>query len=443
MSVRNAGSQPATLTAMSGWGTSTWTRAAAGTRWVGHLSVRAAAASAPTAMTVRFLDSKGHQVAQAVGQHTTARKDKYRATWDAVGIAPPRTSYVVLVLTIERAPTGATYYVDNASLAARPGSSDDVVGPLHTSSNRIVDARGRTVIFRGFTRAGLEGAASDPSDDDIAHAKQWGANFVRLPLGEQFWLTSSCYYEPSFVQRVDAAVRMVTSRGMVALLVLHWNTIGSCGRYGQQPMAVYPNAITFWQQVASRYKNNPLVAFDLYNEPHHISDDIWRNGGTVSWKGDTFQAAGMQQMYNTVRGTGATNLVFASGTGWANKWPSTAPLAGRDIVYAVHAYPCPSTPPPNCDNPAPYDPVQFFRLWTKAARSYPVMVTEFGFPDPADGTYNRNVVAYAESKGWGWAAYTWGSANWGPFSLLADAGPGKTYQPRPSGQVLLSAFPGA
>ena len=87
------------------------------------------------------------------------------------------------------------------------------------------------------------------------------------------------------------------------MLDLHWNTIAPCGPAKPQAMADYPNAVSFWQQVATRYKNNPLVGFDLYNEPHNISESVWRFGGTVTWKGTTYNAAGMQQMYDAGAGS--------------------------------------------------------------------------------------------------------------------------------------------
>jgi endoglucanase len=237
-------------------------------------------------------------------------------------------------------------------------------------------------------------------------------------------------------------VRLVTELGMVALLDLHWNSLTSCGSYGQQPMADYPGAINFWQQVAARYKNNPLVAFDLYNEPHGISDQVWRFGGDVEWNGETFHAAGMQQMYAAVRGTGARNLVIASGQRWGNLWPSTAPLAGDNIVYGIHAYTCPLHPPPNCDNGAPYDPNQYFKYWSTASERVPVAVTEFGWPNPQDGRYITAVTQYAAARGWGWTAFSWANTSWGAFSLLANAGPGSAYEPQPTGEALLAAFPG-
>ena len=67
-----------------------------------------------------------------------------------------------------------------------------------------------------------------------------------------------------------------------------------------------------------------MIIFDLYNEPHDVSWDIWLNGGQVEEKAfrrnpaKTFQAVGMQALPDAVRATGsAKNLVVAGGLDWA------------------------------------------------------------------------------------------------------------------------------
>jgi len=337
---------------------------------------------------------------------------------------------------------GESHYIDSAYVGEARGGARRVMGPLHTEGNRLVDSRGATLILRGVNRAGLEsGNGNDYTVDELAHAQAWGANVVRIPLGEQLWLPTSCQYDPNFVNRVDNAVKVVTDLGMVALLNLHWSQTTRCGEPGLVPGAD-DRAPLFWQQVASRYKNNPLVAFDLYNEPHHLTPEIWRDGGNVTWQGVTYKVTGMQQMYDAVRSTGATNVVTISGNSWANVWPKTvAPITGNNIVYAIHLYTCATVPPPDCKSTAPYDVAPWLNPWLTPGQSYPLMVTEFGWPDPQNGLYQRSLIAYAEAQGWGWAAYTWGNT-WGQFSLLATAGPGKNYQPKPSGMPILAAYPG-
>jgi aryl-phospho-beta-D-glucosidase BglC (GH1 family) len=44
-------------------------------------------------------------------------------------------------------------------------------------------------------------------------------------------------------------------------------------------MATAPS-IKFWQVVANRYKNNPRVFFDVFNEPRDFYDwNLWQAGG--------------------------------------------------------------------------------------------------------------------------------------------------------------------
>ena len=418
------------------------TPAVAGNRYAAQLWVMASSTARNVAAAVYFADSAGNVVGNAVGQTVADNASTWVRTPLAVGIAPPGTAYVTAVVTVMGTAAGETHVVDDVTLTTASGGSANLIGPLTTSGNRILDGRGRPVIFRGFSRVGMEGSGDTPGQDELAHAKAWGANIIRIPLADAFWLDTSCQYKPTYMSQVDNVVSTITSMGMVALLDLHTNSITPCGTVGQQPMADYPDAVTFWQQVAARYKDNPLVAFELYNEPHDVSDAIWRSGGSVTWKGTTYQAAGMQQMYDAVRSSGATNLVVVSGNKWSDLWPTTAPLAATNVIYSVHAYTCSSVPPPACTTPNPYDVPAFLDTWVTPAQSYPVMIGEFGFTEPMNGTYNGNVIAYAEAHGWGWTNFSWGDTTWGPLALLATAGPGATYEPRPSGMPALAAFPG-
>ena len=230
-----------------------------------------------------------------------------------------------------------------------------------------MQANGQPVTLRGLVMPGLEQkgtlAGTGVSEQAVIEAKDWGANFVRVPLGEQFWLSSNCNYVPSYVSTVDQVVQWITSLGMVALLDLHTNTVGGCQAGTEHNMADEAQAPTFWSEVAQRYGNpasaeySPLVAFDLYNEPHNVSDAVWLNGGktTDSVGGQTYQAAGMQQLYNSVHAAGSENLVFISGLNWASTPPSTL-VKGSNIVYAVHYYTCPNDALSPARTPTPTTP---------------------------------------------------------------------------------------
>ena len=40
----------------------------------------------------------------------------------------------------------------------------------------------------------------------------------------------------------------------------------------------------FWKHAATKFKDHPAVLFDLFNEPHGTSWEVWRDGGFVSEK---------------------------------------------------------------------------------------------------------------------------------------------------------------
>src|SRR6266550_456435 len=74
----------------------------------------------------------------------------------------------------------------------------------------------------------------------------------------------------------------------------------------------------FWRQVGTAFKGNDRVVFDLFNEPFPDSNAdtpeawrCWRDGGTC--RGMSFQAAGMQELVDAVRVTGATNVIIVGG----------------------------------------------------------------------------------------------------------------------------------
>jgi hypothetical protein len=262
------------------------------------------------------------------------------------------------------------------------------------------------------------------SDNDYEAMRLWGVTMVRLPLGQQYWLPSMCEYDPGYAARIDQAVESITKRGMIALVNLHRTYGGlTCGTSG---LAAMPDQYStqFWTEVANRYKSNPLVAFDLFNEPHDISEAVWHDGG---WTG-TYQAVGMQHLYDTVRATGATNLAFVSGYGWAFRIDVALrrPIDGYGIVYATHVYNPPETGPLRSDIDLRIPPV--------AAR-YPVVMTEFG-TESGSAEYMQNAIAYANSLGIGWTAWLWYQQP-AEFALLRDF---FSYEPSPAGQPVRDAL---
>lgn len=374
-----------------------------------------------------------------------------RSNWTAPMRRAARLASRALVVAA-LALTAVVVFLPRSTLPAQ-ALGTGLSGPLTVRGNQILD-RGTPTYLRGINRDGMEQNASfgawpdnrttAPYDVvDIQKIRSYNVNVVRVPLGSEFWLANQppCMeHDPAYVQAVDDMVNWITSLHMLAILDLHTEVPPGtvvCPGWGYELREPAPasNAIAFWQQVANRYKSNPLVAFELYNEPHDITNSTWLNGGglvasfmaPLLLSGTPYGPTGMQQLYDTVRATGATNLVFIDGNNYASD-PSPIendPVKGTNIVYAQHIYTCPQLPTLLCS----VDPSPAVKLWSTVRAHYPVVVTEFGWPDATSATFNQNAVndvegvtpsdAYA-----GWIGFDWGgkrpNAGFNPFGIFTS-----------------------
>ena len=427
-----------------------------GDKYIGEATVEAASSGESLGDSIAFYNSAGTQLTAVFGQAVTPSA----GTWDTLpeveAIAPATTAYVIFGVLSWAPVVGQDFLIESPSLSTltTPAVAPSVVGPLTTLGNQIYQANGQPITLRGVVMPGLQisptMSGTGVSEQAVIEAKEWGANFVRVPLSEEYWLSSNCDYSSTYEATVDQVVNWITSLGMVALLDLHTNSLSSCesGTPSQHNMADEAQSPTFWSQVAERYGNilspeyNPLVAFDLYNEPEGISQSIWLNGGetTDTVTGITYDAAGMQQLYNSVRAAGSTNLTFISGLNWANTPPTTL-VTGLNIVYAVHYYTCPGNDLSTCTNPDPYDPTPDLSQWTTLGATEPIAVTEFGWPSQSSGTYDANVISYATEQGWSWSAFAWEDLEYPTeWDLNLAYLPDGTAEAAPSGMPVLLAL---
>lgn len=292
--------------------------------------------------------------------------------------------------------------------------------------NTIYDADGNVHIFRGVARPSLEWNVNGEnlSAQDYQRMAGWGANVVRIAVNQGFWLNGSTAYAPAYEGTIDQNIDWALAAGLDVILDLHWSDRGDFGTWPDQQRMADQNSILFWQQVATKYKDDGRILFELYNEPHDITWDVWRNGGP---SGDGFNAVGMQQLYDTVRATGANNLVILGGVHWAydlSGVPSHA-ITGHNIVYATHLYNFPDKLPP-----------AWAQAWGFLTDTYPVFITEFGNVMSCDPDYSSDVVDYAATRGLSWTAWAWYVGGCEFPSLITDW----SGTPSPEGQVVRAAL---
>lgn len=273
----------------------------------------------------------------------------------------------------------------STSAAPSSGPQPGGLGPYTTSGNKILDKNGNEHFFRGLDRPSLESSCNGNINlNEYNVMASWGANVVRLPLNQDCWISSASNpsYTAAYAMTVDDQVQAALQAGMDIILDLHWSDTGtfsvgaSClnsnGNCAQ--VMADTNSNTFWQQVATIYKNSPNVIFELYNEPHIGSTtpsaadwSAWLNGGP---SGTGFTAVGMQTLYNTIRSAGANNLIIVGGQNWAYdlSMVPTYAVQGTNIVYNTHPY----------SNKTPSGASSWETIFGFLTQTYPVIATEFG-----------------------------------------------------------------
>lgn len=246
---------------------------------------------------------------------------------------------------------------------------DGTAPALHVWGNKLVDADGTTHRMLGVNRSGGEfmcvqgyGIWDGPVDDAAIKAiADWKANAVRIPLNEECWLGLSNikpeYAGDNYIAAVKDLVARVEAHGMTPILELHWshgqytgNSAGCSDVHAtcQKPMPDMQYTPSFWASVAGTFKDDPAAVFDLFNEPYPDRAaptltqawQCWRDGGDCPGIG--YEVAGMQDLVDAVRGTGAKNVIMAGGLAYSNdlgQWLTYRPTDPTgNLVAAYHVY---------------------------------------------------------------------------------------------------------
>ena len=292
--------------------------------------------------------------------------------------------------------------------------------PLKVVGTKVVNSKGKPVLLRGVNAASMEFTS-----DGQGHILQtvntaihdWHVNIIRLPLTQDRWFGKSSEQKDggaAYRGLVGQIVDLCATNRCYIILDLHWSDCNEWGKNIGQHSMPDTNSVVFWKDFAAVYANNPAVIFDLYNEPHDVSWDVWLNGGIVKDKPNnrrqmqdpkTFQAVGMQTLLDTVRATGAKNVVIAGGLDWAYDFSGIldgrklSDPHGNGVIYANHCY----------DNKG--DSVDhWIAKMEQASAKLPVIVTEFGGNSgpskvvPSDDWLLRVLRALDEHR-WSWIAW--------------------------------------
>jgi len=308
-----------------------------------------------------------------------------------------------------------------------PSPSGGAAPALHVNGNKLVTATGATYRLLGVNRSSAEFACvqgkgvfdgAQPDQATVDAMKAWNIHTVRVPLNEDCWLGT--YGTPSGAEYQSAVkdyVTLLVANGINVILDLHWShgaytgTSSACADVNatcQKPMPDAEYAPKFWTSVATMFKGNDAVLFDLFNEPYPDAANNWsdmtaawtclRDGGTCT--GISYEVAGMQDLVDAVRATGATNVLLIPGLTWTNdlsQWPAYKPVDPKgNIVASWHSYNFNA-----CVTTACWDS----QIGSVAAQ-VPVQAGEIG-QNTCAHDYIDQLMAWADAHGVGYTAWTW------------------------------------
>jgi endoglucanase len=361
--------------------------------------------------------------------------------------APPTTTTHPPTTTSPQAPPTTVpppTPVTPPSVHTSPTTAPALVAPklppnpsIKVMYNQLVED-GQPIQLRGVDAYGSEeacvrgeGMALGPSDAvEAAEIASWGANVVRVPLNEDCWLgingVEPVYSGANYQTFVENWVSDLNKFGLVVILDLHLTAPGSYESTQQWPMADADHSETFWSQVATVFRSNASVAFDLFNEPflggtHPYSSDwaCWLNGCTTTYRCSacstpvSYRTAGMQQLVNAVRNTGDSQPILIGGLNYAGDpcgssdsdvvsggkctWLTYEPVDPlQQLVASFHVYPWLACSSLSCWN----------QYVAPLAKTAPVIAGEFGEGDCAT-TFIGEFMQWADDDSVSYLAWNW------------------------------------
>ena len=285
---------------------------------------------------------------------------------------------------------------------------------LTTLGSRIIRSdTGETILLRGLNRSGME--YSEPDEQGFLSAaeisrseiqtivKGWGANVIRLPFNQDWVLRGRGNWTPDAYQRaLDQVIRWASGFGAYTLIDLQWLDADRIYGGDRNFVAPLPNSesIELWTLLATRYRREPAVLYDIFNEPHdRLPDDPYplnREDGT-SYPADLYRVTMAEwqpwarKLIAAIRDVHPDSLIFVSGTNWGYDLRGL-PLDIPRLVYSTHVYPAKD--------------IGWHQAFGHLADSVPVFASEWG-GSVRDLDWGARLVEYFDSLQMGWTAWSY------------------------------------
>lgn len=245
-------------------------------------------------------------------------------------------------------------------------------GRLSVSGTQLVDQNGKAYQLRGISTHGLQWFGQFNNKEAYKTLRDdWGVNCIRLAM-----YTSEGGYisNPSGMkQQVIDGVNYATELGMYVIIDWHILSDGNPNTYKSQ-------AIDFFRDMSSRYKNNTNVLYEICNEP---------NG--CDWSEIKSYA---EDVIGVIRQNDSKAVIIVGTPTWSQLGsqghtyePADNPITRyNNLMYSFHFYASDSS----------HNQWLTAKIGTAISKGLPVFVSEFGL-SAADGNGD---IDLGKSKEW-------------------------------------------
>lgn len=214
-------------------------------------------------------------------------------------------------------------------------------GFLHVQGAQLIDGKGHPFLLRGAQIAGplnfISGwqARQDPArwlnPDTFRAMRSWHMNALRLPVSGWY------YQDPRFLSDLDTIVVQANEEGLYVILAL-FDDAKSGSPYGQGADVPKAENVTFWRFMAAHFEHNPMLLFDLFNEPSNMTAQNYLTGGgsVTGSSGKTASIIGFQPLVDAIRSVGARQIIIAPAN-VPSQYPNVR-IRDANVMYTAHVY---------------------------------------------------------------------------------------------------------
>jgi len=307
---------------------------------------------------------------------------------------------------------------------------------LKVAGNRIEGPNGKPVVLNGLNLGEIVKVEQEGNltEEYFKQAAAWGARVVRIPVHPGNYRS---YGSEKTFTLIDKSVAWAKKYGMYS--IIDWHSSGDIinGNF-LAPANIFfttkDETKDFWRSVATRYKDEPAVAFyEVFNEPADRGYLPWNR---LTWK--TWRDAS-DEIIDVIYAANPNAIPIVSGLSYANDLRSfnETPIRNKGVVLAAHPYAGSYSEPweTNWENSFGY-----------LSQHYPMMLTEIGF-DPndnmvpqvyrADENYGARILNYAKTRNISWMAFVFYKGPYWPMPLFRDW---QTFEPTESGAFFQKAL---